>query len=82
MEAIKEYVLDYIQREYTFPEDVDPMQINYVKSGYIDSMGMIMFIASIEDEFSIEFTDDDMANDEIKVVGSLIALIEKKINDK
>lgn len=81
-EKIKTFVLDHIQRAYTLPEDMDPMQLDYVSGGYVNSMEMILFITSIEDEFDIVFSDDDMAGDAIRVVGSLIALIEQKLREK
>lgn len=57
MENIKEFIVDYIQREYTIPEDVDILSLNYVEAGYIDSLGMIQFIVTLEDKFHIAFTD-------------------------
>ena len=78
-EKIEAFVIEYIQREYTFPEGTDIMSLNYVESGYVDSLGLIQFIATIEDEFGIEFTDEDMSSPNIKVVGTLIAMIEQKI---
>lgn len=78
MQNIQTFITDYIQREYTIPEDVDILALNYTETGYVDSLGLIQFIATIEDEFSIEFTDDDLANPDIKVVGKLIRMIEEK----
>ena len=75
----KQFVTEYIQREYTIPEDVDIMSLNYVESGYVDSLGLVQFIAVIEDEFGIEFTDEELEDEEIKVVGGMVALIEKKL---
>lgn len=80
MKNVKEFVFNYIQREYTIPDDVDMLTLNYIESGYIDSLGMIQFIATLEDEFNITFTDDDLANPDIKVVGKLIKLVEDKLN--
>lgn len=79
MENIKEFIVDYIQREYTVPEDADIMNLNYVEEGYVDSMGLIQFIAIVEDEFGIVFTDEDLANPDIKVVGKLIELVAGKM---
>lgn len=81
MQDVKSFVLDYIQREYTVPSEVDIMALNYIESGYVDSLGLIQFIATIEDEFEIAFSDEELENDDIKVVGKLIAMIEKKIAD-
>lgn len=81
MEKVKEFIVDYIQREYTISEDIDIMELNYVESWYIDSMGMIQFIAVIEDEFGISFSDDELAEPDIKVVGKLINMVVKKLEE-
>ena len=78
MDTVKYFVLDYIQREYSLPNDVDVLEFNYIDSGYVDSMGLIQFIATLEDEFNISFDDDDMESEDIKVIGKLIGMIHKK----
>ena len=78
MDTVKDFVLDYIQREYSLPNDVDVLEFNYIDSGYVDSMGLIQFIATLEDEFNISFDDDDMESEDIKVIGKLIGMIHKK----
>lgn len=80
MEKIKEFIVEYIQREYTLPEDIDVMGLNYVESGYVDSLGLIQFIATIEDEFGIEFEDEDLENPNIKIVGELVNIIASKMD--
>lgn len=82
MENIKNFVTGYIQREYTIAEQIDIMGLNYIETGYIDSLGLVQFIATLEDEFDIEFTDEELENPDIKVVGKLIHLIEEKINGR
>lgn len=82
MENVKDFIVDYIQREYTLPADVDIMNLNYVESGYIDSMALIQFIAMIEDEFGITFTDEELATEDVKVVGKMVALVSAKMNGK
>jgi acyl carrier protein len=82
MTDIKEFVTDYIQREYTVPEDVDIMTLNYIDAGYIDSMAFIQFISTIEDEFDIEFEVEDIDNPELRIVGNLIDFIKSKVNEQ
>ena len=79
MSDVKEFVTEYIQREYTVAEDVDIMALNYIEAGYIDSMGLIQFIATLEDEFGIAFSDEDMQNPDIRIVGKLIQMITDKM---
>jgi acyl carrier protein len=75
-------VTDYIQREYTVPEDVDIMTLNYIDAGYIDSMAFIQFISTIEDEFDIEFEVEDIDNPELRIVGKLIDFIKSKVKEQ
>lgn len=78
MESVKEFVIGYIEREYTLPEEVDVMAFNFVETGYVDSLGFIQFVALLEDEFGIVFTDEEMSSEDMKVVGPLVRLVEKK----
>ena len=80
MEDIKEFIVDYIQREYTLPADTDVMELNYIESGYIDSLGFVQFVALIEEEFNIVFSDEELDSPDMKVVGKLVALIDRKRN--
>lgn len=80
MEDIKEFIVDYIQREYTLPADMDVMELNYIESGYIDSLGFVQFVALIEEEFDIVFSDEELDSPDMKVVGKLVALIDRKRN--
>ena len=78
MEEIKAFIVDYIQREYTLPADVDVMNLNYVEAGSIDSLGFVQFVALLEDEFGIVFTDEELESPDMKVVGKLVALVAHK----
>ena len=79
MEKVKEFIIEYIQREYTLPEDIDIINLDFVEEGYVDSLGLFQFIYTLEDEFNISFSDDELQNPDIKVVGKLIAIVESKI---
>ena len=81
MEEVKNFIIDYIQREYTIPDDIDIINLNYVEEGYVDSLGLIQFIAVIEDEFGITFTDDELAGSDIKYVGRMIDLVVSKMGE-
>lgn len=74
-------ILEMIQKKYTLEENIDLENFNYIESGYIDSLGIIQFIAEIEDTFQIEFSDAELLSPSFKVVGTLIKLIENKRNN-
>ncbi|MCR5514850.1 MAG: hypothetical protein K6F41_00190 [Lachnospira sp.] len=81
MEEVREFILDRLQKEYSFKEGTDIEKINYVEEGYMDSLGLIQFIGELEDEFDIEFSDEEMMEDSFRVVGSLIDLVTKKVGE-
>lgn len=81
MEQVREFILDRLQKEYSFKEGTDIEKINYVEEGYMDSLGLIQFIGELEDEFDIEFSDEEMMEDSFRVVGSLIGLVTKKVGE-
>ncbi|MBE6024103.1 MAG: acyl carrier protein [Cellulosilyticum sp.] len=77
--TVREYVLNEIQKKYTIEDMQHIDELNYVESGYIDSLGIIQFIVGIEEEFGIEFSDEEIAKPEFRVVGKLIEIIEGKV---
>lgn len=79
MDNVREFVIDYIQREYTIPDDIDIINLNFVEEGYVDSLGLVQFIYTLEDEFGIFFSDEDLQNPDINVIGKLIAIVESKM---
>ncbi len=73
------FVADLLEKKYEVEGMGDPDSFNYVESGYVDSLGIIQFIAELEDEFSIEFSDDEIASEEFKTVGGVSRIIEGKL---
>ena len=43
MDAVRDFIVEYIQREYTIPDDVDIMNLNYMEEGYVDSLGPVSY---------------------------------------
>lgn len=79
MNNVEEFVLNYIQKKYTVSEETDIYSLNYIDEGYVDSLGLVKFIVELEDEFGIEFSDSELEDNSIKIVGDLIKLIERKM---
>lgn len=79
MNRVREFILDRLQREYSFKDGTDIDAINFVDEGYMDSLGLLQFIGEMEDEFGIEFTDEELESGSFRIVGELIAMVEKKL---
>ena len=80
MEEIREFILDFVEREYKLPDDVDLASYDYVENGYVDSMGLVQFVAILEDQFDIEFTKEELLSSEFKTVGGLEKIISSKLS--
>lgn len=77
---VADFVLDLLQKKYSIDQTENIEEFNYVESGFIDSMGIVQFIVALEDEFSIQFSDEELSDPAFKTVGGVIEIIEKKLN--
>ena len=82
MDKIRQTILDFIEREYKLPENVDYDTFDFVENGFVDSMGMVQFVTILEDEFDIEFSADELLSSDFRTVSGLEKLIESKIDAK
>lgn len=70
-EIIKELgALEHVNEDMSLTEDVG-----------LDSMGMVMLLVSIEDEFDISLSQSDMDPFALETVGDAIDLAEKYIKE-
>lgn len=82
MDEIRTKILEFVEREYKLPDGIDLDTYDFVENGYVDSMGLVQFVAILEDDFDIEFTKDELLSDEFKTVGGLEKIIREKIKNK
>lgn len=75
----REYILNELQKEYSFKEGIDVDSINFIAEGYMDSIGLLRFIVELEGEYGIQFTDDELTDPDFRIIGKLIDMVEKKI---
>jgi acyl carrier protein len=82
MDKVRQTILDFVEREYKLPENVDYDTFDFVEKGFVDSMGMVQFVTILEDEFDIEFSAEELLSNDFRTVGKLEKLIENKIKNK
>ena len=72
---VEEKIIDLIKKEL----DVDEFALdaNLVNEYEIDSIGLLDFIMTVEEEFDIEFEDDEL--EEIESARDVISLVESKL---
>lgn len=79
---VSDFILGALQKKYTIDKSINLATLNYVESGYVDSLGIIQFVCEIEEEFGVTFSDKELASSSFQIVGELIELIEKKLEEK
>lgn len=76
---VHDYVCRLIQKKCRFPENCAIDELDYLETGYIDSMALIKFVLDIEAKFDIEISEFDMLAPQFRTVGGLVCMIGEKI---
>ena len=80
--GIKEFILEELEKEYDIDKTGDLNGLNFVEEGYVTSLGIIQFVVALEEQYGIEFSEEELASEDFKILGKLISLIEQKIKEK
>jgi acyl carrier protein len=75
-EKIRAYVLQNTSASGTSINDESLI----FKEGYFDSMGLILMIAFIEDEFNIKTSDEDLMEKNFSSINAISNFIKNKLN--
>ena len=78
MKDIKEMILDFVQKEYPLPENIDYGTFDLIENGYIDSMSLVVFVSLLEEEYNIEFTSDEIVSKDFRTISGIERLIKSK----
>lgn len=79
MKDVRKTILEFVEREYRLPENIDYETFDIMKNGYVDSMGLVQFVAILEDDFDIEFSADELLSSSFKTIGGLERIIKAKM---
>jgi acyl carrier protein len=75
---IKEKVKSYIHQATHVESGKILNDSLFFKEGYIDSMGFIMLITFIEDEFGLKINDSDFIEENFESINAITAYILRK----
>lgn len=76
---MRDKILTFIQTNYIFDENrviSDDEQL--LRSGIIDSTGILELISFLENEFSIVFEDHELIGENFNSIGSIVAILQRK----
>ncbi|RPH35449.1 acyl carrier protein [bacterium] len=79
-ETIHDRIKDYIQKNFVFEENgnVGDDQ-SLLKSGVVDSTGILELIAFAEEEFNVRFDDKELVADNFDTINRVTACITRKL---
>lgn len=79
MRDVRKAILEFVEREYRLPENIDYETFDIMENGYVDSMGLVQFVAILEDDFDIEFSADELLSSSFKTIGGIERIIKAKM---
>ena len=79
MKNIENTVLDLLVDVCGTKKIKKDLQIDLIKEGYLDSMGVVEILTEIEDEFGVEIPLETFDPDDFCTAEKIIAFIKKNI---
>jgi acyl carrier protein len=77
-DRIRSFVLALLEKKSRLPKGFDDAS-DFIKTGIVDSVGIIKFILEIESRFDIDIAETDIESDEFRSVRGLVAMIDRKM---
>ncbi|GBG15958.1 flavohemoprotein [Novimethylophilus kurashikiensis] len=78
-DSITQFVVGLIEKKAKLPKNIDLPSLNYIDSGYVDSIAIIKFVVEIEAKYEIEISETDIESPEFRTIGGLVSMINKKL---
>ncbi len=76
----RDFVLNWFAENGTLSREEleEDTGVNYLELGLIDSFAFLELISTCEEEFGIQFDDDDFQNEDIFTIEGFIGILENK----
>ena len=75
---VREKVKEYIQQATFVEKDKIKDESLIFKEGYFDSMGFVVLITYLEENFGIKTTDSDLVEENFESINAIAEFINKK----
>jgi acyl carrier protein len=75
-------VRDFVLKNYLFTAEQTALKSedSFMKSGIMDSTGILEMIMFLHDEFGVDVTDDEMVPENLDSVNNVVAFVTKKLS--
>lgn len=78
--SVLEVIVSFLAKKGKVVTGCNLDQMDYLDEGYVDSIGVIQFVAHLEDRFGIDFSDDDLGSQSFRTIGGLREMVESKLS--
>lgn len=81
MEDIKKWLIEWFVENGDATEDVilDNLDVNYFNAGFLDSFTFINLIGDLEDEYEIEFDNEQFLDRDFATIHGLAGIIAELV---
>lgn len=81
MENIKKWLVEWFVENGDVTEDIllENLEANYFNAGFLDSFTFISLIGDIEDEYEIEFDNEQFLDRDFATINGLAAIIAELV---
>lgn len=78
----QDWLIEWFSQQTVVDQDTlrSNTDVDYLQEGWIDSMQFIGLVSSIEDEFDIEFSNDEFQDRSFATISGLAQMIADKSN--
>ena len=75
-------VRDFVLKNYLFSTEQTALKSedSFMKSGIMDSTGILEMIMFLHDEFGVDVMDDEMVPENLDSVNNVVAFLKKKLS--
>jgi acyl carrier protein len=77
---VKEKIEKYVLQTAYAESDVIVEDTMLFKEGYFDSMGFIMLLSFIDEEFGLKVSDDELLEENFESINAITEFIFRKLN--
>ncbi len=83
MQNIKNQIVDFIQDNFVFDEDIDLADTDsLLDAGLIDSTGVLELVGFLEETFGIEVLDADIIPENLDTIDAIHAFVKRAVGNQ
>ena len=80
MESVRDTIKDYILKNFVFEENEQLSDDqSLLRTGVVDSTGILELIAFVQQEFKIDFEDSELVADNFDTINRVAACVSRKL---